>query len=204
MLCISAQTPPPPADPTLAVVRITSHGATGTIIKSEPGKSLILSCGHMIDGASFVFQLDARPQTTAPDKKSKVRLAKLDTELDLSLLEIDNGPFATIPVAPTGYKPETAYGIGYPSMKWPGVVTEATITSTDKYYTYTREQPQKGTSGGPLISGGYLIGVVHGYETVGDKRGMYVSHQAIMKFLNGPDVNPACPTCPIQPKRSKS
>src|SRR5207237_3382704 len=47
----TAQTGAAPAsDPALAVVRIKSHGASGTVIATAPGKSWILSCCHMFFG----------------------------------------------------------------------------------------------------------------------------------------------------------
>src|SRR2546421_12471752 len=35
----------------LAVVRIISHGCSGTVIYSEEGRSFILSCGHAFRGS---------------------------------------------------------------------------------------------------------------------------------------------------------
>jgi hypothetical protein len=39
-----------PFDPTLAGVRIRSHGASGTVIGTTKGKTWILSCCHMFMG----------------------------------------------------------------------------------------------------------------------------------------------------------
>ena len=48
-------------DPTLACVRIKSHGASGTVIATTRGKSWILSCAHMfLDG-------DNRPSAALRD-----------------------------------------------------------------------------------------------------------------------------------------
>jgi hypothetical protein len=52
---------------------------------------------------------------------------------------------------------------------------------------FTREKPWHGRSGGALLDAdaGYTIGVVQGYEIMAWGRGIYCSHQAILKFLRG-------------------
>ena len=59
--------------------------------------------------------------------------------------------------------------------------------------------PWHGRSGGALIDrdAGCLIGVVQGYEIGGERRGLYVSHEAILKFLGKrtPPL-PAAKPCP--------
>jgi hypothetical protein len=176
-------------------VRIKSHGASGTVIGTSKGKTWILSCCHMffdhadrVDptllGRRLVLdgpqQPDAVLKSTAPS-----RVLAHDAALDLSLLELDNGPFYCVPVAPRGHRPGRLLSVGYDSMRWPVTVRSATLLETVGTTTYTREKPWHGRSGGGLIDGeaGVLVGVVQGYEVGGAGRGLYVSHEAILRFL---------------------
>lgn len=212
-----AQPPLPPAvDPASACVRIQSHGASGTIIATRPGKSYILGCAHMFedrngnpsaDLRSRKLILDGPVQPHAPKKLAAVRLLAWDHRLDLSLMEIDNGPFHHLPVAPPGHVPSRKVrSLGYDEMKWPVMNRPATILSTGPATTFTREKPWHGRSGGGLVDveHRYLIGVVRGYEIGPAGRGIYVSHEAVLTFLRrhcpelipiagaGPSVAP-CP-----------
>lgn len=185
----------PSADPRLAVVRIKSHGASGTIIATAPAKSWILSCAHMFFGPRDTLDdnairkkivIDGPAQPYAPRLVAMARLVAVDADRDLSLIEIANGPFNFVPVAPAGFQPGgNGVSAGYDAMKWPITVRSATILGTLGNWTYTRERPWHGRSGGGLFDAGgkYLIGVVNGYELNGQERGIYVSHDAILAFL---------------------
>lgn len=176
------------AEPAQAMVRIKSHGASGTIIATARGKSWILGCAHMLEdgGHQRPLKIDGPPQPQAPALKAQARLLKWDHDLDLSLIEIDNGPFHFIPVAPAGHKPnKNLLSLGYDDMKWPITVRPATLLFSQGNTTYTREKPWHGRSGGGLIDvdAHVLIGVVQGYELWPNDRGLYVSHAAILRFL---------------------
>jgi hypothetical protein len=184
-----------PFDATLAAVRIKSHGASGTVIGTTKGKTWILSCCHMFMGHGD--QLDAallqkRLVMDGPQQPDAVikgvagsRVLAYDAKLDLSLIELDNGPFYCIPVAPAGHKPGPLVSVGYDSMKWPVTLQPATFVGSAGNTTYTREKPWHGRSGGALIDvqGRVLIGVVQGYEVGGGDRGLYVSLEAVRVFL---------------------
>ena len=185
----------PSADPSLAVVRIKSHGASGTIIATTEGKSWILSCAHMFFGPHDTLDdkytrkkivIDGPAQPYAPQKLAATRLLGADADHDLSLIEIDNGPFNYVPVAPQGFQPgQNLNSAGYDEMKWPITSKHATILVTLSDWTYTREKPWHGRSGGGLfdLDAKVLIGVVNGYELQGQARGIYVSHASILRFL---------------------
>ena len=185
----------PSADPRLAVVRVKSHGASGTIIATAPGQSWILSCAHMFFGPRDTLDdtllrkkivIDGPAQPNAPRLLATARLFAVDAERDLSLIEIANGPFNYVPVAPAGFQPGgNLLSAGYDAMKWPVTVRPATILGTLGNWTYTRERPGHGRSGGGLfdVGGKCLIGVVNGYEINGQERGIYVSHESILAFL---------------------
>jgi hypothetical protein len=185
----------PASDPALASVRIKSHGASGTIIATQKGKSWILGCAHMHldsfgrpseESRKKELRIDGPNQPYADNKKAKARLLAWDHELDLSLIEIDNGPFYYVPVAKQGHKPGAKIrSVGYDDMKWPVTNAVATLLSQGPRWTYAVEKPWHGRSGGGLIDveGRVLVGVVHGYEVKKDGRGIYVSHEAVLQFL---------------------
>jgi hypothetical protein len=188
----------PASDPALAVVRIKSHGASATIIATSQGKSLILGCCHMffhprsdtVDPQALrkPLRIDGPPQPHAPQKTAQARVLLYDAALDLSLLELDNGPFNFIPVAPRGHQPSQTIGsYGYDKMAWPITVRRATLIGSAGSHTYAQEHPGHGRSGGGLIDvqSRVLIGVVQGYELglSPHNRGLYVSHSAILGFL---------------------
>jgi len=71
-------------------------------------------------------------------------------------------------------------------MAWPITMKAATILISQGNTTYTKEKPWHGRSGGGLcdLDAKVLIGVVQGYEVPPwGRRGIYVSHQAILRFL---------------------
>jgi hypothetical protein len=184
------------SDPAHAVVRIKSHGASATVIATEQGRSWVLGCCHMffnrndtVDPRALMkpLKFDGFPQSNAPARLSSARVIAFDSHLDLSLLEVDNGPFWAIPVAPPGHRPRTLVSLGYDEMKWPITQRSATLISTQGNTSYTREMPWHGRSGGGLIDSQalVLVGVVQGYETGPPpyQRGLYVSHDAILRFL---------------------
>jgi len=135
------------------------------------------------------FIIDGPDQPHALRKMSPgpARLVAWDYQADLSLLVIDNGPFNYIPVAPEGFKPgRNLYSAGYDNMAWPITMKAATILISQGDTTYTKEKPWHGRSGGGLcdLDAKVLIGVVQGYEVPPwGRRGVYVSHQAVLRFL---------------------
>jgi hypothetical protein len=219
--CRAPASEPPRHHPALAVVRIKSHGASGTVIATAPGKSWILSCAHMFAGPEDYkkpLRLDGPRQPLAAEKRAGCRVLAVDARADLSLLEHDNGPFYCCPVAPPGHRPgKNLLSAGYDEMRWPVTQRPATFLEALGRTTFTREKPWHGRSGGGLIDvdAHVLIGVVQGYEIGGRNRGLYVSHEAILAFLkkhrpqllqpqgadpqqqySTPRPRPRCPSCP--------
>src|SRR5262245_9394355 len=171
--CRAPASEPPRPHPSLAVLRIKSHGASGTVIATTKGKSWILGCAHMFATPADLkrpLKIDGPRQPYAEARRSATRVLAVDAAADLSLLEHDNGPFYCVPVAPAGHKPgRNLISVGYDDMSWPVTVVPATLLSTRGLTTYTREKPWHGRSGGALIDvDAYcVIGVVQGYEIGG-------------------------------------
>ena len=172
------------------MVRIVSHAASATVIHTEQGRSLLLGCANAYEGAARTkkMKIDVPVPSAGPVKNHAITLLAVDYDLDLSLVEIKDGPLPYVcPAAPKGYRPsQQLLSAGYDEMKWPATQRGATIIAQDQATTYTREKPWHGRSGGALIDlqTGYVIGVVQGYEVTGPQRGMYVSHAAIVRFLS--------------------
>lgn len=172
-----------------AVVRVPSHGVSATIIKSEKGKSVLLGCAHGFNRneRNPTIRLDVPvPEGTEP-RKADIKLLAVDHDIDLSLILLEDGPLPYVaPVAPPGYKPGTnILSVGYDGMEWPAKKLPNTILGTSPNTTFTKERPGHGRSGGALLDAdkGYVIGVVQGYEIGGQRRGLYISHAAILRFL---------------------
>ncbi len=168
------------AGPQEAVVRIPSHGGSGTVIATGQGWTLILTCGHM-------FAQDSEDGKLRPDPKLIHKKIALDILLpskgapiaagvdflgadwahDICAIRLNYGPLPNVsPVAPRGFKPGPCLSIGFDEMKLPAKTRPATIVATNASSTFTRERPWHGRSGGGLIDQqtGYLVGVVGGYQ----------------------------------------
>lgn len=179
------------AEPGDAVVRITSHGASGVVVYSEPGRTLILSAGHAFDNRAARLPItldvpgDGRPAgLTGSGTK---RLLRVDYDSDLALVRLDLGPLPGVcPVAAS--EPSTSARLvstGYDGMRWPAVVATAHVVAREGRTTFTRERPVEGRSGGPLIDADrrLTVGIVNGYETSGLRRGVYTSRSECVRFL---------------------
>jgi hypothetical protein len=172
-----------------AVVRVGSHGGSATVIQTTTGKSYLLSCAHCFEGGmiSKPISLDV-PTKKRKSNQAQCQLLDIDYQADLSLLELEDGPLDFVaPVAAEPHRPgRNLLSIGYDNMQTPATVKPATITATDQDRTFTKERPWHGRSGGALLDAetGETVGVVSGYETLPWGRGIYVSHQAIVSFLN--------------------
>jgi hypothetical protein len=186
------------AEPADAVVRITSHGGSGTVIQVGGGKSLILSCGHLFldertdrpdpNALARSLAIDApSPAPTGQVARVGVRLVDVDFQADLCLIEMGTELPYVCPVAPPGTHASHLLSVGFDLMKLPAVRQPNTPLGTSDGWTWTRERPVPGRSGGALIDldTGTLVGVCHGYTTeLGGGRGMYVPLAAIHAFLN--------------------
>lgn len=190
------------AEPWDAVVRIPSHGASATVIFTEPGRTLLLGCGHAYADPGSKTKphvIDAPAPKSGATRTGGIRLIRhsFSRDTDLSLLEMGYGPLPYVaPVAPAGHRANQLISAGYDEMKViAGVrptVRPATILTTNSGWTYTRERPWHGRSGGALLDRdtGHLIGVVSGYtgpqtrqETYPGAHGVFVSHAAVLRFL---------------------
>src|SRR5262245_2176931 len=80
---------PPLHDAYLAVVQIPWHRASGTVIATVPGETLILTVAHAFRGPARkrpLVILAPRPGGAGAEKKVGIRLAALDEKADLALV----------------------------------------------------------------------------------------------------------------------
>jgi hypothetical protein len=184
------------ADVTDSVVMLPSHGGSGTVIFSEPGRTIILSCAHMFQGRdrSKPLKFDVPHPTPGQPQSAKARVLSVDYRADLSLIELPAGPLPYVaPVAPPGYRPgNRIVAVGYDEMKQPPQKRPTQILREEGGIYWTIQRPWHGRSGGGLIDTerGWCVGVCHAYTGPPNHRelhrgaeGMYVSHQAICSFL---------------------
>jgi hypothetical protein len=216
----------PAADVRAAVVRIASHGGSGTVVHTEPGRTLVLSAAHVFEGErrTVVLDVPAAAGAREPGPRARMRVVAADRRADLALLEVGDGPWpAVCPLAPPGHRPgRNLWSVGYDEMRWPATQAVATITGGTAARTTTREKPGLGRSGGALIDldAGVLIGVCSARVDLpaGGGWGVYVSHAEVLEFLGGrqalppraappgavrvtEDREPAAPAAPPQPRQ---
>jgi hypothetical protein len=196
LLLSTAHALEPCGDASLACVRIKSHGVSGTVIATTEGKSWVLGCCHMFmdpwnskvskELLALPLVIEGPVQPYAPQKKSGAHVIAYDEDSDLSLVEVDNGPFFYVPVGKKGHKPsKNLLSLGFDSMAWPVTQDKATILFSFGGKTHTEERPWHGRSGGGLIDvdNRCLIGVVWGYETRKGGHGLYVQHDLVVSFV---------------------
>ncbi len=167
-----------------AVVRIPSHGASGTVIESKEGLTKILTCAHAFPNeAEFIFDC---PWDNVRRKGGT--LVKIDHNLDLALVEVKDGPWPVVcPVAAEGFKPgKNLWAVGYPEMKWPISKEPAVIIDQDDAHYFTKRLPIPGESGGGLIDldAGVIFAVTKARwdPPVGQGCGIYTNLERIVKF----------------------
>lgn len=156
-------------------VRIESHRGCGTVIATEPGRSWVLSAGHLFGIGKMDHRLITRTIAISGNK-AKARVIACDLQADLSLIEMDDGPLPVCPVAPRW-------------SRWLWLETggrRVTLSGREKGRILTLERPEPGQSGSGLISRGHLFGVVQGWNIGSDGEsgdGCHVDHEAVLRFL---------------------
>jgi hypothetical protein len=181
---------PANADPADAVVRISSHGCSGTVIATGPGQTWVLTCAHAFEGGDRhkPLSIDMPAPLEGHEQRggSRPRVVKVDYRADLCLIRLDAGPLpfwagvGDVPPRPG----DAFWAVGHAGMKWPGNRSTVHVIDVEGQWTHTAERPRSGDSGGPLLDrSGALVGTCTGFESGTRGRGMYVSLPTIRRFL---------------------
>ncbi|MBI1314513.1 thioredoxin fold domain-containing protein [bacterium] len=178
-------------DPMLGCTRIRvrdSHGldvGSGTIIHSEPGRTLILTCGHLFrhfdsQGQIKVDIFGPKPQTLDGT------LIRHNLDEDIGLISVS--PLETLPVVPIAAQPVTArdhvFSVGCGGGDDPTKLQHL-VTSTTKYRDFVEctGTPIQGRSGGGLFTkSGKLAGVCV-FADPAARRGLYAGLGTISRLL---------------------
>jgi Trypsin-like peptidase domain len=186
------------AGPADAVVRLPSHGGSGTVIATGDGWTLILSCSHCFAGKDRdrPIEIDMPHHAPGPPRKVGVQLLKAGywKSVDLSLIKLNAGPVPYVtPIGPVSLQARDCWSVGFDELKMPAVCRPATIVDVRGGDVLTDARPWHGRSGGALIDKrtGYLVGVCSSYSGPRDHaeyrpgcHGVYVSLPTIRTFLS--------------------
>jgi thiol-disulfide isomerase/thioredoxin len=197
-------------DPMAVCVRIRvrdSKGVdigSGSVIHSEPGRTLILTCGHIFrhfDGKSTI-NVDNFNDGRAVSHKGQ--LIRKDLESDIGLISIQTlTPLRVARVSPDPIRQgQHVFSVGCGGGEPPSRLQHR-VTSTDRYkggYIECTGTPIQGRSGGGLFTpDGQVVGVCV-FANPGSRRGLYTGLKTIHGLLDrvgltslyedGPAANP--------------
>lgn len=181
-------------DPMTVCVRIRVRDSkgldigSGSIIHSEPGRTLILTCGHIFrhfDGRSEI-DVDIFDNGRAVSHKGK--LIRKDLEADIGLISIQT--LTPLRVARVSAEPirqgQHVFSVGCGGGENPSRLQHR-VTSTDRYkggYIECTGTPIQGRSGGGLFTpDGQIIGVCV-FANPGSRRGLYTGLKTIHSLLD--------------------
>ena len=186
------------ADPLRASVRIrvkdgsAINFGSGTIIDSQPGQSIIVSCGHIFRklSKSAVIEIDlyTNPKSAKPETVIG-RVIVADMDADVGLVSINYArPLASIPLSGTAammVEGDQLFSIGCSSGDNPSR-ENVQLTKVNKYRgpdnLECTMRPLKGRSGGGLFRDDELVGVCIAADP-DHPRGLYTGLKPIIDLL---------------------
>jgi thiol-disulfide isomerase/thioredoxin len=181
-------------DPMAVCVRIRvrdSKGVdigSGSVIHSEPGRTLILTCGHIFrhfDGKSTI-EVDIFNEGRVVSHKGQ--LIRKDLGTDIGLISIQTlTPLRVARVSPDPIRTgQHVFSVGCGGGEPPSRLQHR-VTSTDRYkggYIECTGTPIQGRSGGGLFTpDGQVIGVCV-FANPGSRRGLYTGLKTIHSLLD--------------------
>lgn len=171
----------------------TGYG-TGTIVLSKPGRTVILTCGHVFRGWSSASKLDVDVFGSGRSETFVGKVLDYDIKAEVGLLQINTAsvlPFAPIASLESVTKSgDDVYSVGCGHGNNPTVENHQ-VTGIDRYRGFDNIEcsgaPVQGRSGGGLFNDkGAVIGTCIGYMDVGGgkMRGLYSGIRAIHRMLD--------------------
>ena len=172
----------------------TSFG-TGTVISSKPGRSVVVTCGHVFRGWTKASRLEV--DVFAADGRTETFVGEpidYDIKAEVGLLSINTAgvlPTARVASLEGMVQPKNrVFSVGCGHGELPTVEFHE-VTGIDRYQGFDNIEctgaPIQGRSGGGLFNGqGEVIGTCIGFMNVGGntKRGLYSGLRAIHRILD--------------------
>lgn len=166
---------------------------SGTVIESRPGRSLVLTCAHIVQeiGKSPDIDVHIFSEGSSSPKSYKGRVVAQDIKSDVGLIEVRcPGPLTVVPIAaednaPQVGQPVFSYGCGRGSIP---TREDMEVVELNRYDGAANIEcsttPEGGRSGGGLFNArGEVIGIC----SAADKdlnEGIYAGPAAIFAMLN--------------------
>jgi thiol-disulfide isomerase/thioredoxin len=189
--------------PTAVCARIRVHleGSvdigSGTIIHSEPGKTLILTCGHIFRGFNSSSTIEVDLFHRAQPETYDATLIKADLNADIGLISLrEMSQFPVAPIAKrSAQKGNHVYSIGCGGGAPPSRLQHL-VTSTDVFqpdFVECTDLPVQGRSGGGLFTrDGEVVGVCVLADPE-SRRGLYTSLRTLHRLLDSCQLSSLAP-----------
>lgn len=161
---------------------------SGSVIHSEPGRTLILTCGHIFRHFDGKSEIEVDVFTGERAVSYKGRLIRKDLNTDIGLISIRTlTPLKVARVSPAPIRQgQHVFSVGCGGGDPPSRLQHR-VTSTDRYkggYIECTGTPIQGRSGGGLFTpDGQIVGVCV-FANPGSRRGLYTGLPTIHGLLD--------------------
>ena len=215
----NTRTTPMPASPANAAlassarIRVRDNGGTvygsATIIESRPGRTLLLTCGHIFRDLPETAEIVVDVFTGSQIEQYRGEVVNFDLESDVGLLAIatsDPLPASPVSSGKTAPPPGTQLysvgcGGGDPPTRHDIRVTGFQRNTAPTYVECTGA-PEQGRSGGGLFNeAGEIIGVCFAADAPRD-RGLYASLPSVWRLLDRSSLSHLFRSSETPPARS--
>ena len=169
---------------------LISYGS-GTVVESKPGRTLILTCGHLFRDISDEATLEVEFFRGGRVVRTVGRALDYDLKADVGLIEVPTDEvWPAAPVATTGEAPsvgDSTITIGCSGGEDP-TIEPTQITALNRYLgpenIEVQRMPVQGRSGGGLFdSTGRVVGICIG-QCADTQRGLYAGLGAVHDLLD--------------------
>lgn len=197
-------------DPLASSVRVRIEGqdgvnyGSGTIVSSQPGRTVILTCGHIFRELKTNAKIEVDVYNGTEAETFVGKTIGYDLEGDVGLLSIaTDTPLAASAIAPTSDEVRVrqgVYSIGCGGGEPPSR-EDVYVTALNRYLgpdnIECTGQPLQGRSGGGLFNtDGDVVGVCVAVDPR-DKRGLYAGLKVIHGLLKQHDLTDLIPESPL-------
>lgn len=185
------------SEPMATSVRIRIHDdegisyGSGTVIDSQVGKSLIVTCGHIFRHATKVSKIDVELFDGGHVRQFAGKVVKFDLASDVGLIAIKTPTrIPSVKIARKSARPKTGevvYSIGCGGGRAPTKQIHR-VTALDRYLGPDNIEctgvPEQGRSGGGLFNQkGEIVAVCNAADPQ-DQRGLYAGTLAVHRLLD--------------------